>query len=62
MSTGVKWIKSTYCADGACVEVAAMGEMIAVRDGKNVGIEPLKLSLREWRDFVDGINAGDFAI
>jgi hypothetical protein len=56
-----QWRRSTYCANGACVEVAARPDAVLVRDGKLVDDSPrLAFDPAAWRRFVDGIRAGDF--
>jgi len=54
------WTRSSYCADNACVEVAAIGEVIAVRDPKDLDRPFLQFSRDEWTAFLDGVAAGDF--
>lgn len=55
-----KWIKSTYCGDAACVEVADGPDFVAVRDGKRPDGGMLEVSHSDWRGFLEGIRAGDF--
>jgi hypothetical protein len=43
-----------------CIEVAAQGEQILVRDSKDPGGPILSFSLSEWELFVEGLIAGDF--
>jgi Domain of unknown function (DUF397) len=54
------WRKSRFCESGACVEVADIDEIVAVRDGKAPNGAMLQFTRSEWRAFVDGIRAGDF--
>jgi hypothetical protein len=58
--TTMKWTKSTYCASGACVEVAEGLDFVAMRDGKRPANEALQISPDDWRGFLAGIRAGDF--
>jgi len=58
--TTTKWVKSTFCSDAACVEVAPLAGEVAVRDGKNRQQEALKFERRGWDTFLDGIRAGEF--
>ena len=66
---------SAYCVEVAqdctsvssCVEVAnirAEGDPglvgVLVRDSKNPAREPLVFTAEEWRDFVQGVKAGEF--
>jgi hypothetical protein len=51
--TTTKWKRSSFCASGACVEVAVLGaDMVALRDGKNPDQPPLLFSLAEWHSFI----------
>jgi hypothetical protein len=54
------WTRSSYCADNACVEAAAIGDVIAVRDAKDLDRPFLQFSRDEWAAFLDGVAAGDF--
>jgi hypothetical protein len=58
--TTKKWTKSTFCANGACVEVADGPDVISVRDGKRPEGGVLQVSHSDWRGFLAGIRAGDF--
>jgi hypothetical protein len=56
------WIKSTRCADSACVEVARVGDdLIGLRDSKRVEQPFLRFDQAAWSAFVEGIKAGDFS-
>lgn len=52
------WHRSTYCANTHCVEVAADGDDILVRDGKDVSLSPLRVSKQAWHRFLDDIVTG----
>lgn len=55
------WHKSSYSSsNGQCVEVAAVGADIAVRDSKNPDGPVLVFGAEEWRAFVAGAVAGRF--
>jgi hypothetical protein len=68
----VKWQRSTACGETSCVEVAsgcggghcvecaADGTDILVRDSKRPGQAPLRVSRADWLGFLDGVAAGDF--
>ena len=55
--TTTKWERSSFCATGACVEVAAIGDDIAVRDSKNLDQPALYFSREDWNNFLDRIAA-----
>jgi hypothetical protein len=54
------WLKSSYCSDSACVEIAKLGSLIALRDSKDLGQAPLTFSRAAWTSFLSGIEAGNF--
>jgi hypothetical protein len=54
------WQRSTRCDSVTCVEVAMLGERIAVRDGKAPDGAILFFSPAEWAAFVAGVKAGEF--
>jgi hypothetical protein len=57
----LRYEKSTFSIQGACVEVAPTGDGVAVRDSKGVGEGPvLRFNRAEWVAFVQGIRAGQF--
>jgi hypothetical protein len=48
----LRWRKARASAsDGACVEVASAGGLVAVQDSKNPGGSRLYYSARSWREF-----------
>lgn len=49
------WQRSTHCDSGACVEVARMQPMVAVRDGKEPEGPVLIFASREWQAFVAAV-------
>jgi hypothetical protein len=58
---GLSWRKSSYSGGngGACVEVAASGAMILVRDTKDRGRGPVqRYTPAAWRAFVTGLRDG----
>jgi hypothetical protein len=58
---GATWKKSTRSAgNGQCVEVATVGDHVAVRDSKDIAMPPLVFSREAWVSFVTGVSAGDF--
>ncbi|WP_143232730.1 DUF397 domain-containing protein [Actinoplanes regularis] len=56
-----RWVRSRHCNSGSCVEVAAMGATMAVRDSKLADASPVLMFDRgAWSDFLAGVNAGEF--
>lgn len=55
---GMKWRRSTYCADTACVEVAENGDRILMRDSKDTSGPHLDFDRSDWQQFVDKITSG----
>ncbi|MEU5093730.1 MULTISPECIES: DUF397 domain-containing protein [Streptomyces] len=57
--TQARWRKSSY-SGGAndCVEIAELGEHVAVRDSKNTGLRPLAFSRGAMRALIGGIASG----
>lgn len=61
---GLRFHRSTFCAGGACVEVAAeSADGFIVRDAKNSGPNApvLRFDRTEWDAFVAGVMAGEFS-
>jgi hypothetical protein len=55
------WRKSTRSGgNGACVEVAFVGGVVAVRDSKDRGGPVHVFPPREWDAFVGGLLNGEF--
>jgi len=54
------WRKSTYSANGACVEVAFVGGRIALRDSKDRRGPVLSFTVSEWAAFLSGVRDGQF--
>ncbi|GIE98093.1 hypothetical protein Ari01nite_55580 [Paractinoplanes rishiriensis] len=60
-SADLDWQTSRSCSQGACVQVAAVGDgTIAVRDSKDPAGPILRYSATEWREFLTGAKDGDF--
>jgi len=47
------WERSSFCADHACIEVARVGGSVMLRDSKDLAAQPLRVSIAEWRAFLD---------
>jgi Domain of unknown function (DUF397) len=57
------WRKSSRSSGGGngdCVDVADLGDAVAVRDSKHPDGAVLAFSPSEWRAFIEGAKAGDF--
>jgi hypothetical protein len=59
--TGATWRKSVKTQNnGACVEVARVGDAIGVRDSKNPDGPVLVFTITEFEAFLDGAGKGEF--
>ena len=59
--SGAVWRKSRKSANnGGCVEMADLGEHIAVRDSKDPDGAVLVFTSFEWDCFLDGAENGEF--
>jgi uncharacterized protein DUF397 len=54
------WLKSSYSAENGCVEVAALGDHVGVRDSKDRNGPLLLFTQEEWRAFITGVRNGEF--
>lgn len=54
------WVRSSMCADRQCVEAAATGGRVLVRDSKDPGGPVLAFTPAEWTAFVAGVRGGEF--
>ncbi|MFJ6748263.1 DUF397 domain-containing protein [Streptomyces sp. NPDC091266] len=57
-----EWFKSSYSnGNGECVEVANLGDSVAMRDSKQQGAGPVLTSTVEgWQAFVASVANGEF--
>jgi uncharacterized protein DUF397 len=59
--SGPAWRRSSFCASGECIEVAAGADgSILVRDSKDPEAGSLRYSPDEFGAFVRGVVAGEF--
>jgi hypothetical protein len=58
--SGVRWRKSSRSGSqgGACVEVAGLGDGVAIRDSKNPDGPKLAFTRREMADFAARVKSG----
>jgi len=57
----IQWRKSSLSTTNGCVEVAFVGDRIAVRDSKQQGRGPvLEFTATEWAAFLGGVRDGEF--
>ena len=54
------WLRGGPCEAGTCVEVASVGEGVAVRDSKDQNGPILRFTPQEWAAFLAGAKAGEF--
>jgi hypothetical protein len=55
------WIKSSRSYGiGECVELAADGDMVALRDSKNPAVAHFRFTRAEMAAFLDGARRGEF--
>ena len=55
-----RWVKSSFSANGACVEVDRQPDVIRVRDSKDPEGAVLSFLPGEWNAFLCGARAGEF--
>lgn len=55
----VTWRRASRCESGACVEVARVGDQIAIRDSKDAAGPVLLFTQEEWSAFTRGVRDGD---
>jgi Domain of unknown function (DUF397) len=58
--SGVVWRKSRHSHANGCVEVAVIGDAVAVRDSKDPSGSVLVFQPHEWSAFVSGVKDGEF--
>jgi Domain of unknown function (DUF397) len=54
------WQRSSFCDNGACVEVRIMGRLIAVRESGNADGAILTFPASSWQIFTADVKAGKF--
>jgi predicted secreted Zn-dependent protease len=59
-SVGLNWHVSRTCEGGACVMVAADGDMVLFGNTTEPGGPVLSYTRDEWHEFVAGVKLGHF--
>jgi hypothetical protein len=54
------WRKSSRSTNNGCVEVALVGDRVAVRDSKDPAGPVLVFTAHEWASFLGGVRDGEF--
>ena len=54
------WRRSRVCASNQCVEVAASGGWVYLRDGKTLDGAVLRFTRDEFAAFTAGVKGGEF--
>ena len=55
-----EWRRSSFCGNGACVEVARSTDGFLVRDAKDPKSPVLSFTSEEWSAFVAGVKSDEF--
>jgi hypothetical protein len=53
--TAVVWHKSSFSANGDCIEVAIQDDSVLIRDTKNRNGGTISASSSAWQEFIQGI-------
>ncbi|NMO51211.1 DUF397 domain-containing protein [Actinoplanes sp. TBRC 11911] len=54
------WRRSTFCADGYCVEVAEDGDRVLMRGSRDTSRRFLSFTRATWSEFMDDIERGNW--
>lgn len=52
MNVTTRWQRSSFCADGNCVEVLRSGDLVMIRDSKRAEARPITLTSEDFSGFV----------
>lgn len=58
----IMWLKAEMCEANGCVEVAAAGGEVLLRNSRDPDGARLSFTRQEWLEFVDGVRAGQFVV
>jgi uncharacterized protein DUF397 len=61
-ASSLDWRKSSHSNSTGCLEFAADGDSVLIRDSKHRGGPVLSFSRLEWQHFVDGARRGEFEL
>jgi hypothetical protein len=61
-SVNLDWFKSSFCAAGECVEIAAHEDVVIMRNSSRPEEGYVYLSPAEFGSFVRAAKAGDFGL
>ena len=56
----IAWHRSRPCESGACIEIASLGQSIAVRDSESPEGLVLTCTSQQWEVFVAAVKDGAF--
>lgn len=59
-SRSIEWRRSSLCESGACVEVAFLGEVIALRNSESPDGPVLTCTPEHWAAFLAAVKDGIF--
>lgn len=59
---GLDWRRSSLCSSGACIEVAADGSSVYLRDSKALDGAVLRFTREEFAAFTAGVKGGEFDV
>jgi hypothetical protein len=59
----LRFLKSSFCVDCTCVEVAVLPDGVAIRDSKDTRADApvLQFTHDEWAAFLQGVRADEFS-
>jgi hypothetical protein len=58
--SGADWRKSSHSAEGNCVEVAFLGDSVAIRNSNDRQGPMLVFTSADWRSFLRSVCDGEF--
>jgi Domain of unknown function (DUF397) len=58
--SGADWRKSSHSAEGNCVEIAFLGDSVAIRNSNDRQGSMLVFTRADWRSFLRSVRDGEF--